>query len=258
MAERIENLLHTRTDLSPYLIHFTRDTDSPARANLLSILDDWTIDAKTDFGMAKALVNEFDAEKSDALDGAGLSQKVVCFTETPLEHCSMMVREIVGRACRFTSYGIMFTKTVAKQRDCNPVWYLNMDVGNPSWLTNDVNAMVEDCINHVRQGGEVDPAKMGRYRMLRLFPFMEQTLGVNKDFSWEREWRCRRNFVFHPKDTAAVFAPEDEHGDLKREIRDLATAWKARDVPILDPTWSLERMMSILDAEGKPISDAGK
>ncbi|NMD59424.1 UNVERIFIED_ORG: abortive phage resistance protein AbiGi (putative antitoxin) [Nocardia globerula] len=247
MAERIENLLQTRADLSPYLIHFTRDTDSPARVNLLSILDGGTIDAKTDFGMAKALVNEFGAEQAGALDGAGLSQKVVCFTETPLEHCSMMVKEIVGRSCRFTSYGIVFTKSVAKQRDCNPVWYLNMDVGNRSWLTKDVNVMVEDCINHIRSGGKADPAKMGRYRMLRLFPFMEQTLGVNKDFSWEREWRCRGDFVFGSKDVSAVFAPEAEHDDLSREIRDLATAWKTRDVPILDPTWSLERMMSILD-----------
>ena len=50
----IESLLHRRTDLSTFLVHFTRDTPTPsaaARDNLLSILGSQRLEARNTYGM---------------------------------------------------------------------------------------------------------------------------------------------------------------------------------------------------------------
>ena len=54
----IENLLNRRTDLSTFLVHLTRDTQTPsatARDNLLSILWSQRLEARSTYGMAITL-----------------------------------------------------------------------------------------------------------------------------------------------------------------------------------------------------------
>ena len=52
----IEQLLHRRSDLSTFLVHFTRENGpSSSYANLLNILRTWQIEARTAFGMATEL-----------------------------------------------------------------------------------------------------------------------------------------------------------------------------------------------------------
>ncbi|MEU7970696.1 hypothetical protein AB0B48_01485 [Micromonospora sp. NPDC049089] len=51
------------------------------------------------------------------------TQKVVCFTETPLEHTWMMLEDIDKRDVHFQPYGLAVTKTTARLAACNPVWY---------------------------------------------------------------------------------------------------------------------------------------
>jgi hypothetical protein len=101
----IESLLHRRTDLSTFLVHFTRDTLTPsaaARDNLLTILRDRRLEARSSFGMAKELAERFPA--------VAATQNTVSFTETPLEHAWMMCSDIEGRRIRFNGYGLAFTK----------------------------------------------------------------------------------------------------------------------------------------------------
>jgi len=100
----IESLLHRRTDLSTFLVHFTRDTEMPsaaARDNLLTILRDRRLEARSSFGMAKELAEQFPA--------VAATQNTVSFTETPLEHAWMMCSDIEGRRIRFNGYGLAFT-----------------------------------------------------------------------------------------------------------------------------------------------------
>jgi hypothetical protein len=61
MSEQIEDLLHRRTDLSTFLVHFTRDSDDGATAsqdNLLSILNTCKLRARSTYGMAGHLARE--------------------------------------------------------------------------------------------------------------------------------------------------------------------------------------------------------
>ena len=99
----IEQLLHRRTDLSTFLVHLTRDNSTAAaRENLLSIADQLTIEARTLLGPA--------AHLEPYLAGTMATQKVVCFTETPLEHTSMMLEDIEGRSLRFAPYRVVLPR----------------------------------------------------------------------------------------------------------------------------------------------------
>jgi hypothetical protein len=53
--DRIEDLLHGRTDLGSFLVHFTRDTNFQTPANLRRILQGLVIRARTPLGMAAHL-----------------------------------------------------------------------------------------------------------------------------------------------------------------------------------------------------------
>jgi len=115
----IEDLLHRRSDLSTFIVHFTRDgADSSAHDNLMSILRRQRLQAQNPFGMAKDLAQQCPAVVN--------RQRTVCFTETPLEHAWMMCQDIESRDVRFTGHGLAFTRTFARRAGANPVWYLDM------------------------------------------------------------------------------------------------------------------------------------
>src|SRR5438552_2656405 len=97
------DLPHRRTDLSTFLVHLTHDYgDTTARENLLSIAENNMIEARKALGPAAWL--------EEHLAGTVASQKVACFTETPLEHTWMMLEEIDGRSVHFEPFGLAVTK----------------------------------------------------------------------------------------------------------------------------------------------------
>ena len=62
MTEQIEDLLHRRTDLSTFLVHFTRESDdgkTTSQDNLLSILKKCKLKARNTYGMAGRLAKRF-------------------------------------------------------------------------------------------------------------------------------------------------------------------------------------------------------
>ncbi|MFG1771736.1 abortive infection system antitoxin AbiGi family protein [Nocardia salmonicida] len=184
MADRITELLHRRSDLSTFLVHFTRgDDDAEALKNLMGMLTDHAIEARTRYGMA--------AKLSHPTGAIAEKQRVVCFTDTPLEHCWMMVREIQGRGWKFQPYGIAFTKSYARARGCNPVWYINQTPGH-DWLTRPLDRLYKAVEKQCADDPFLDPETLD---ILQIAPFLEQS-GVGKDFFWEREWRFRGHFDF--------------------------------------------------------------
>lgn len=233
VPDNIEDLLYRRTDLSTFLVHFTRgDNWLQAKENLLSILRSETIEARHPYGMAQKIDYR-------TLDGVA-TQRVVCFTDTPLEHCWMLVREIAGRGCKFQPYGVAFTKPFARSKGCNPVWYIDQTPGH-DWVTKPVTELIERYI----EASTADPARypLDTMAILRMAPFFEQS-GVGKDFAWEREWRHRGHFGFGgPENVMAVFAPEQEHPSLRKELDGWDEFWERRRVPLLDPKWGLEKML---------------
>ncbi|NEA15541.1 hypothetical protein [Streptomyces halstedii] len=85
----------------------------------------------------------------------------------------MMCEEIPNRTMSFSGYGLAFTRTFARRRGANPVWYLDITPGH-DWLTGPINNMVSDVekiAGDPFKGGEGAAAEAD---VLRLTPFIEQ------------------------------------------------------------------------------------
>ncbi|WP_430787139.1 abortive infection system antitoxin AbiGi family protein [Actinoplanes sp. G11-F43] len=243
----IEDLLHRRTDLSTFLIHLTRDSPEKggptARENLLSILDEGLIEARTAFGPAAHLEDELRPV---------VTQKVVCFTETPLEHTWMMLKDIKGRTVHFQPYGLAITKTTARKGGCNPVWYSHMALKKGQWkdfAITAINEMVRAAkARATGEDGAVDYEQLSAEPVFKLTPFFEQmgyTSSTRKEFWWEREWRHIGDYHLpQPRRIVAVLAPADDHDQLREDLAEIDERWSRR--PLLDPRWGLERMIAAM------------
>lgn len=227
----IEQMLHRRNDLSTFLVHFTRNGPGyDALTALWWILSTGQIEARTPYGLAASHPDPAIRE----------SQQVVCFTETPLEHSWTMLQELTERrAMTFAPCGIAFTKTYARRQECNPVWYANHTPGY-NWPTHALNAAV---------AAETRPPT-DRNSIFRVTPFMEQ-MGTwpagRKEFWWEREWRRVGHFKFTAHHVVAVLAPAETHQNLQSWINtNTFLCTRPTPLPILDPSWGLERMIAAL------------
>jgi hypothetical protein len=224
---KIREVLARRSDLSTFLVHLTRTTGGKsAKQRLADIVIGGAIQAVTPFGHAIS-----------RLQSGGLpldSQKCVCFTETPLEHMSLLTEEIEGRQIKFEPYGIIITKKQARKLGVNPVWYLDITPGH-DWLTRPVNALIERAISEKNMS---DP-------VFRLTPFIEQFgvgAGNPKDFSWEREWRVKKAFPLPTK--YMLLCPEADHLAFQKILQQAGASLS--DVPMLDAAWGLETIIARL------------
>src|SRR5438093_1289094 len=91
MLTKIRKILHRRTDLSTFVVHLTRRRDASYSAAdaLINIARARRLEARSPMGIAR--------QQDDPTDPARQSQRVVCFSETPLEHVNLMCGPIEGR-----------------------------------------------------------------------------------------------------------------------------------------------------------------
>ena len=247
-GRQITDLLQRRSDLSTFLVHLTRSTaDLSARDVLLRIVCEHTLRAGRPMGMASA-----DHLPQEVL----ATQRTVCFTETPLEHVWMLVEEIADRQVNLEPYGIAFTKSWARRRGVNPIWYLDITRGH-DWLTTPVNTLVTEAVDGRAGRWDPDagawvPYALVEHPVLRLAPFFEQMGSPaerRKEFWWEREWRHVGDLTFNRPDVVALFVPFADHEAFHRDWSEIfgnlgyATDWP---FALLDPTWGLERMIASL------------
>jgi hypothetical protein len=185
------------------------------------------------------------------LAGTSATQKVVCFTETPLEHAWMMLQNIDGRTIQFEPYGLAITKTTARKSHFNPVWYSDISArGGRSWPATWVNQLVTDAEQRCRRSDStIDLDALQSEPIFQLTPFFEQMgpmrNGGRKEFWWEREWRHVDNYrINFPSRIVTLFAPTNDHDRLREDLEQRNVQWSRRS--ILDPTWGLERMIAEL------------
>jgi hypothetical protein len=260
VPERIEDLLQRRSDLSTFLVHLTRDSaDRTARDNLLAILLERELKAISPMGMA------VDVAKDDPAFAE--TQKVVCFTETPLEHVWMLCEDIENRTVQLRPYGLAFTKTWARRHRANPIWYIDITPSGHEWLTNPINEMLKAAAAGQAVVSSWPPntwakTDLAHAPIARLTPFFEQMgkpAEIRKEFWWEREWRRVGDVGFQWHEAVAVFVPENDHvafsqlleaGRTIRSLPALPRPWR-----FLDPAWGLERMIAAL--ADVPAADVG-
>lgn len=144
---------NSRPDLTPYLIHLTKNTmgenELDAFKNLVSILQDGQIEAST--------------TKKGFIKGPN---GAACLMDVPFQALKYVLtpENIDPQSPRYEPYGIILTKKTAYKRGCRPVLYLS-------------NEEVKDlCI----------PSKE-LWRVVRL----EVTSDGWISWLHEREWRCK-------------------------------------------------------------------
>lgn len=225
----IEDILNRRPDLSTFLVHLTRQHGgNSAIQNLEFILDQSVIRADSRLGPAAGRTLPVRAQ----------DQRVVCFSETPLEHTWTLCEEITGRSTKLEPYGLVFTKAYGRRRGVNPVWYTDITPGH-TWIMKSVNKLID----HALAQPPGDPSQ----EVFKITPYIEQVgtpSGRKKEFWWEREWCIAGDFRFFLSDVVAVLAPTNQHDRLNPRIVGLPPI--ARKPKFLDPRWSPERMVAVL------------
>lgn len=222
---KIEELLNRRTDLSTFVVHLTKASESASAAdNLRSILSGGQINAVRPMGWAVG-----EATKKGVNSD---SQRVVCFSETPLEHLYAMSAEIEDRDVRLEPYGLALTKATARRKGVNPVWYIDKTWGR-SWTLGLALDELRDAT--VAASFPKSPATTLLPFIEPMFDWREQGK-TRKEFWWEREWRHLGDFKFEVGDIALVIAPEGFHNELE----------KSTGRRCIDGGWSLERVIAKL------------
>jgi hypothetical protein len=233
----IRELLHRRTDLSTFVVHLTRDSEVDAKQALMSIASKGLLMAKRPMGWA--------ASQDDPTDINRQTQRVVCFSETPLEHVDTLVADIAGRDIHLAPWGLVLTKMTARGAGVNPVWYVDMTPGRDWEIAKALDLLRAEA---VAAGFHTHPAA-------QLFPFFEQmgtwpSIPRQKEFWWEREWRKRGPMNFKPENVVAWIVPSAEQPEF---IAFFKKAWPWSPVRCIDAGWSLEAIIAHL-TDQSPIT----
>lgn len=246
---RIEEVLNRRTDLSTFVVHLTGDhgAGGSAKERLLSIIAQYQLRAGTEpRGWARTLKHPDGSPVLTAEQRE--TQRVVSFSETPLEHIYAMFANIANRNVDLRPYGLAITKMVARKVGINPVWYVDMSEGHP-WLIRD--ALNDLVTRSCHEGWFTDVAS--------LFPFIEamQTRRdhrgrlIQAEFWWEREWRYVGDLLLFPIWNKIIWlCPEAEIPEIEARVRAAYNGPAAGDPHCIDPNWSLERIIGRLAGLG--------
>ena len=229
----IRDILHRRTDLSTFVVHLTRATDSASAIEVLAeIASSHVLKAGRAFGWAR--------DHDDPAEQSHRSQRCVCFSETPLEHINLLLGSIEpAREIVMEPYGLALPKMLARRSAINPVWYVDMSPGRDWILRDALDALVASTVETAKNSGR----PFGDYYLARITPFIDHmgtwpSTGGQKEFWWEREWRHVGDMVV-PEPGVIWLCPENKIDDL----RDLS----GRPIdPWIDPRWGLERIIAHL------------
>ncbi|WP_053764653.1 abortive infection system antitoxin AbiGi family protein [Leptospirillum ferriphilum] len=205
MSKRnIQDILHFRRDLPPFLVHLTRDRKNPAKENLISILDSKTLRQSREHISSMRFLKDQKVENSEELFAA------ICVTETPLEFIHCLI-DIQGRQVNLEPYGVVFLKDKLKKKNFHPALYFN----------NSVEGHADPILKAIETLSQSAETK----KFFPLITTFGHLVGPSKpsggwhDFYWEREWRrpfCYGDFSFsfgEDVDNNDVFCglcPEDD------------------------------------------------
>jgi hypothetical protein len=250
MGANIRDVLHRRTDLSTFVVHLTRarsaaewQQEQSAKDCLYSIATDGRIRALKAHGWAK--------EQDDPNDPNAQSQRVVCFSETPLEHINSLVVPIAQRKVPLAEWGLVITKMVARQAGVNPIWYVDMTTAQyAQWE-------ISLAVDALKVQALAWPAGFHAHPAAKIFPFFE-VMGTwrnvqppsRKEFWWEREWRMRGDYFFGLDQIAFWIVPEAEQTGFQVHVGHIDSNAKVR---CIDAKWGLEEILARL-AEQSPTT----
>lgn len=259
---QINDVLRRRADLSTFVVHLTKDSDKSARDNLFSIIGGRRLEARTPMGWA---INNIKAATCPTPD----TQRVVCFSETPLEHIYSLFADIESRNVLMKPYGLAFTKKEARDIGINPVWYVDRTAGaSHGWKL--ASALDAAFASAAATGAfDKEPIAVALPFIESMGSWPQKNPTTIKEFWWEREWRHLGTLELVIWNVALWLAPSAEHDDFRAAISQsreaLATNWKEKGWPlpaalppvtIIDPNWGLEEIIAHLSGRGDQATPA--
>lgn len=213
-----------REDLSPYLVHLTRDntnhfpkTGLSAHKAFNEIWNGKRLRARRVLCMHRDLILAEPKEIQDKF-------RVACFTETPLTQ----IKHFIGvwrRQYQFEAYGFIFKKETLLDKGASPAQYINQ------YGTVNLRASADQ---------QFRLAKQAKFKGLLWQPlaFMNSVHNGN-DFDWEREWKVRGAVDFLYKELAGVILPERIANKMWQRAED-------RGVPVISAGWDADRIEETL------------
>lgn len=180
------------------------------------------------------------------------TQRVVSFSEVPLEHICWLAADIAERDIRLAPYGLSFTKLAARRQGINPVWYVDLTPGH-DWR-------LRDALNDLNAAA-LATGDLHRQPAARIFPLFDwmgtwPTTGRQKELWWEREWRHVGNLDFSPQDVALWLCPEEEIAVFEQLLVDEQRQRGGGIVfpaHVIDPRWGLEQIIAHLVGRGDDV-----
>lgn len=192
---RFEDLpFHARPDLTPFLVHLTRNTDDvdgfSALDNLESILRTGRVSGSGRAGFVKG------------------ATRAACFMDVPFASLKYVLNptDASSKSPRYEPYGIFVTKTYAYKAGCRPVMYLSND--------------------------EVTSLRIPKAELWRVVRLEVSEAGW-VSWLHEREWRCRGDFQLPGKLVGVLVRKSAEAEQLAAEIRDKPHDYKSKPRCIL-------------------------
>jgi len=187
-----------RPDLSPYLVHLTKNTNKEdeysAFENLVSILklgEVWGSNTKKGF-----------------IKGPN---KAACFMDIPLSSLKYVLtaQNSDPEKPRYEPYGVLVTKNYAYKHGCRPVMYLSKD-----------------------EQQAIDVPEQELWRVVRL----EGVDGATVNWIHEREWRCKGSFRLPSNPYAVLVKNVADAKKLRELIEDEPKSFKAYPSSIIPLT----------------------
>jgi len=198
----IEDILLFRGDISPFLIHLTKDNNKKASAILIKILREKKLiagnDCISDIKYGGFTNNLSEQQKNEFFSA-------ICFTETPLSEVQCLL-EINYRQVNLKPYGLVFLKERLQALGVSPVLYLNNEASDKE---NIVKALFELTNTHPNEAKELLPL-FSIFGCKIKHPGTSQKPKGKVDFRWEREWRypaIRGDFAFDYDDVFIGLCP---------------------------------------------------
>jgi hypothetical protein len=177
----IDDILNFRADISPFLVHLTRDQNGQnARSVLEEIIQQRRlVSGTTSVSDARFGINTMDMSPQDK---ARLFA-AICFTETPLSEVHSLLN-ISYRNINLAPYGLVFLKSALATRGVSPVLYLNNIPG-------DKDQAVQNLVMafHAQPGAEKILPLISIFGLKLMAPGVHVRPPGDVNFTWEREWR---------------------------------------------------------------------
>ncbi len=230
----IDEVLVSRNDLSPFLVHLTREYGgrSPGQ-NLVKILRS----GRLKYGKEPMSVARYRYPFGDISDSQMNTYfKAVSFTETPLNEIDSLL-DIERRSISFSPYGLVFLRERCVKKGVAPVIYINNTLG-------DKDKVVESLCKLIKRdpvaAQEILPYVSFFGRKLR--PYNKTRRHGEMDFTWEREWRyasANGYFDFDESDLFMGLCPHSLVGWFEERFE-----W----LPFIDPRMKLRQYVGKIRA----------